>query len=161
MTSPPLAANPPSHAVVALTRRSIEAMSLIPYWFVALMARVPVAGVFWQSGQTKVDGFRLTESAIELFRNEYQLPLVNPTLAAAAAATAEHVFPILLVLGLATRFAALALLIMTLVIEVFVYPLAWPTHGTWAACFLLLMARGPGCVSLDHLIARRYPTPPG
>jgi putative oxidoreductase len=119
-----------------------------------------VAGVFWQSGQTKVDGFRLTESAIELFRNEYQLPLVNPTLAAAAAATAEHVFPVLLVLGLATRFSALALLIMTLVIEVFVYPLAWPTHGTWAACFLLLMARGPGCVSLDHLIARRHAAPP-
>jgi putative oxidoreductase len=161
MTSPPIASNPPSHAVVALTRRSIEAMGLIPYWFVALMARVPVAGLFWQSGQTKVDGWRLSESAIELFRNEYQLPLVNPTLAAAAAAIAEHVFPILLVLGLATRFSALALLIMTLVIEVFVYPLAWPTHGTWAACFLLLMARGPGCVSLDHLIARRYATPPG
>jgi putative oxidoreductase len=125
------------------------------------MARVPVAGLFWQSGQTKVDGWRLSESAIELFQNEYQLPLVNPTLVAAAAATAEHVFPILLVLGLATRFSALALLIMTLVIEVFVYPLAWPTHGTWAACFLLLMARGPGCVSLDHLIARRYATPPG
>jgi putative oxidoreductase len=160
MTSPPFVARPWSHGLVELTRRSIEAMGMIPYWFVALMARIPIAGVFWQSGQTKLDGWRLSEFAVDLFRSEYRLPLVNPTFAAAAAATAEHVFPVLLVLGLATRFSALALLFMTLVIEVFVYPLAWPTHGTWAACFLILMARGPGCVSLDHLIARRYARPP-
>ena len=82
MTASPLASQPPSNGAVALTRRSIEVMNSIPYWFVALMARIPIAGVFWQSGQTKVDGWRLSESAIELFRNEYQLPLVNPTLAA-------------------------------------------------------------------------------
>ena len=141
--------------IETLLRRSIAAMSAIPYWALALVARVSIAGVFWQSGQTKVDGWRVTESAIELFRNEYKLPLIDPALAAHLAALAEHVFPILLVIGLVTRFAALALLIMTLVIQVFVYPDAWPTHGTWAACFLLLMARGPGLVSLDHLIARR------
>ena len=70
--------------------------------------------------------------------------------------SAEHFFPILLVIGLATRFSALALLFMTAVIEIFVYPDAWPTHGVWATCFLLVIARGPGSLSLDHLIARKY-----
>ncbi|HWK94955.1 MAG TPA: DoxX family protein [Pseudolabrys sp.] len=139
----------------ALVKRAIAWMEAIPYWFVALLTRVAIAGVFWQSGQTKVDGFRLSESAIELFRSEYRLPLIDLGVAAYAAAIAEHLFPVLLVIGLATRFSALALLGMTLVIEIFVYPDAWPTHGTWAACFLLLMTRGPGALSLDHLIAQR------
>ncbi|MGE0039232.1 MAG: DoxX family protein [Xanthobacteraceae bacterium] len=130
-------------------------MSAIPYWFLALLTRISIAAVFWRSGQTKVDGWRLSDSAIDLFRTEYKLPLVDPVFAAYMAIIAEHVFPVLLVIGLATRFAALALLIMTLVIEIFVYPEAWPTHGTWATCFLLLMMRGPGPVSLDHLVARR------
>jgi putative oxidoreductase len=116
--------------------------------------------VFWQSGQTKVAGWHLKPSAIALFQNDYQLPLIDPTVAAYVSAFNEHLFPILLVLGLATRFAALALLLMTAVIEIFVYPGAWPTHGVWATCFLLLLARGPGALSLDHLIARRYKTPP-
>lgn len=139
----------------SLIERLIGAMEAIPYWFVALITRISIAGVFWQSGQTKVDGFHITDTAIELFRSEYRLPLIDPTLAAYLAAIAEHLFPALLVLGLATRFSALALLGMTLVIEIFVYPDAWPTHGTWAACLLLLMTRGPGIVSLDHLITRR------
>ena len=134
----------------------IALMSAIPHWAIALVARVSIAGVFWQSGQTKVDGWRLTDTAIELFRNEYRLPLIDPALAAHLAAVAEHLFPILLAIGLATRFAAIALLIMTLVIQIFVYPDAWPTHGTWAACFLVLIARGPGFLSLDHIVARRY-----
>ena len=138
-----------------LIDRLIGAMEAIPYWLVALITRVSIAGVFWQSGQTKVDGFHVTETAVELFRSEYRLPLIDPVIAAHLAAFAEHFFPILLVLGLATRFAALALLVMTLVIEIFVYPDAWPTHGTWAACLLVLMTRGPGLISLDQLIARR------
>ena len=145
----------PANTIEGTVRSFIAALSAIPYWAIALVARLSIAGVFWQSGETKVEGWRLTASAIELFRNEYRLPLIDPTLAATLAAIAEHVFPILLVIGLATRFAALALLIMTLIIEIFVYPDAWPTHGTWAACFLMLMAQGPGVVSLDHLIARR------
>jgi putative oxidoreductase len=145
-----------SHSGLAgLVDRLIGAMQAIPYWFVALVTRVSIAGVFWQSGQTKVDGFRVTDTAIELFRSEYRLPLIDPVVGAHLAAFAEHFFPVLLVLGLATRFAALALLVMTLVIEIFVYPDAWPTHGTWAACLLILMTRGPGPVSLDHLIAQR------
>lgn len=139
----------------ALFDRLVAAMEAIPYWFVALIARVSIAGVFWRSGQTKVDGFRVTDSAIELFRSEYRLPVIDPVIAAYLAAFAEHLFPVLLVLGLATRFSALALLVMTMVIEIFVYPDAWPTHGTWAAIFLILMTRGPGIVSLDHLVGRR------
>jgi putative oxidoreductase len=126
----------------------------IPYWFIALAARIFPAAVFWQSGQTKVAGFHLKPSAIVLFQNEYQLPLIDPTAAAYASAFAEHFFPILLVVGLATRFSALALLFMTAVIEIFVYPGAWPTHGVWATCFLVVIARGPGSIALDHLIER-------
>jgi putative oxidoreductase len=142
--------------IVGLIARLNTLMACIPYWFVALVARVSIAAVFWRSGQTKLDGWHVSDSAIMLFKDEYKLPLLDPTLAAYLATFAEHFFPVLLVLGLATRFAALALLIMTLVIEIFVYPDAWPTHGTWAACFLILMTQGPGRISLDHLIAQRY-----
>jgi putative oxidoreductase len=144
----------PPGVIAASWRWFIALVNAIPYWVVALVTRISIAGVFWQSGQTKVDGWHLTDAAIELFRSEYRLPLIDPALAAQLAALAEHVFPVLLVIGLATRFAAIALLIMTLVIQVFVYPDAWPTHGTWAACFLILITRGPGLLSLDHLIAR-------
>lgn len=139
-----------------IVQRLIAAMDRIPYWPIALSARVFPAAVFWQSGQTKVAGFSLKPSAIALFENEYQLPLIDPVIAAYASAVAEHLFPVLLVIGLASRFSALALLIMTGVIETFVFPYAWPTHGVWATCFLIVIARGPGLVSLDHLIARRY-----
>ncbi len=145
---------PSQPSLTNVIARVIGAMQTIPYGFLALITRLSIAAVFWQSGETKVDGFHVTDLAIELFRTEYKLPLVDPVIAAHLAAFAEHFFPVLLVLGLATRFAALALLGMTLVIEIFVYPDAWPTHGTWAACFLILMMRGAGPVSLDHLIAR-------
>lgn len=140
---------------MVLVEKAIALLERIPYTLIALVARVAPAAVFWQSGQTKLEGWHLSDNAIYLFREEYKLPLVDPVIAAHLAAFAEHFFPILLVLGLATRFAALALLSMTLVIEIFVYPDAWPTHGTWAACFLLLMAQGGGTLSLDHLIGRR------
>ncbi len=134
----------------------IAGLSSIPYWLLALLTRISIAAVFWRSGQTKVDGWHLSDSAIDLFRYEYKLPLIDPVAAAYLAAFAEHLFPMLLVIGFATRLAALALLFMTIIIEVFVYPDAWPTHGTWAACFLLLMMRGAGPLSLDHLVARRF-----
>ncbi len=97
----------------------------------------------------------MTDSAVGLFRDEYKLPGVDPALAAHAAAYAEHLLPILLVLGLFTRLSALGLLAMTLVIEVFVYPAAWPTHLTWAAPLLLLVARGGGAWSADRVIGLR------
>lgn len=134
---------------------AIAAMAAIPDWLIALVARLSIAGVFWQSGQTKVEGFTVTNTAVALFQDEYKLPLISPWLVAHLAAFAEHLFPILLVIGLATRFSALALLGMTLVIQIFVYPSAWPTHGTWAACLLFVMMRGPGFLSIDAMIARR------
>lgn len=136
-----------------------DRLEAIPLDIVCLCARIFPAAVFWQSGQTKVDGWRVTDGAVTLFREEYQLPLVDPWLAAHLAAFAEHFFPVLLVLGLATRLSAAALLGMTAVIEILVYPDAWPTHGVWATCFLLLIARGPGALSLDALIERALPRP--
>ncbi len=141
----------------------------IPHGFIALLARVGIGATFWLSGQTKIEGLvldpigrhvqlgwpHISEGALELFRSEYRLPFLPPELAAPMAATAEHILPLLLVLGLGTRFAALGLLGMTLVIEVFVYPDAWPTHAVWAACLVYLAARGPGALSLDHLFWRR------
>jgi putative oxidoreductase len=144
-------------AVVRIVQAGIAGLDCIPYWFIALAARVFPAAVFWQSGETKVVGWHLKPSAISLFANEYQLPLIDPTIAAYVSAFFEHCFPILLVVGLASRFSALALLCMTAVIEIFVYPGAWPTHGVWATCFLLVIARGPGWLSLDHVIRRKFP----
>jgi putative oxidoreductase len=143
---------------MALVEKIIALFESIPYALIALIARAAPAAVFWQSGQTKLAGWHVSDNAIYLFREEYRLPLIDPVIAAHLAAFGEHFFPLLLVLGLATRFAALALLGMTLVIEIFVYPDAWPTHGTWAACFLLLMAQGGGAWSLDHLIKMRRAT---
>ncbi|WP_428521234.1 DoxX family protein [Pseudorhodoplanes sp.] len=142
--------------LAGLILRANALIAAIPYWLIALVTRISIAAVFWRSGQTKVEGWRITDATLFLFKDEYKLPLIDPTLAAYLATFAEHFFPVLLVMGFATRFAALALLIMTLVIEIFVYPDAWPTHGVWAACFLILMAQGPGKLSLDHLIAQRY-----
>ena len=150
-------------------RRAIGWFERIPHAFVALVARFSIAAVFWNSGQTKVEGLavnfisgefrlgwpRLSDSAVALFQDEYKLPFIPPELAAPMAATAEHVFPLLILFGLATRFSALALLVMTLVIQVFVYPGAYATHATWAAVLLYLMARGPGLLSVDHWLARR------
>jgi putative oxidoreductase len=148
------AAPRPKSGVVEAARRVITVLDAIPYWPLGLAARVFPAAVFWQSGQTKVAGFHLKPSAIALFQNEYQLPLIDPTIAATMSAIAEHLFPVLLVVGLLTRLSALALLFMTAVIEIFVFPGAWPTHGVWATCFFLIIARGPGMVSLDYLIGR-------
>jgi putative oxidoreductase len=146
----------PAKGLAGMARRLIFVLDRIPYSLLAFAARIFPAAVFWQSGQTKVDGWHLSDNAVDLFRDEYRLPVIDPTIAAYLAAFAEHFFPVLLVLGLASRFAALALFFMTLVIEVFVYPDAWPTHGVWATCFLVVIARGPGVFSLDDLIARRF-----
>lgn len=129
---------------------------LLPEALLLLVARVGIASVFFLSGRTKVTGFlQLKQSTYTLFRSEYALPLIPPEWAAHAAAYAEHVFPLLLVLGLLTRPAAVALLGMTLVIEVFVYPDAWPVHLTWAGLLLPLLAYGGGAWSLDNLLRRR------
>ena len=148
----------------------IAILSRIPDSLIAVIGRFSIAAVFWLSGQTKIEGLaidlvqgqfslgipRLSDNAVTLFQYEYALPLLPPAFAATLAATAEHVFPVLLLLGFATRFSALALLGMTVVIQVFVYPGAYATHGVWAAVLLFLIAKGPGTLSIDHWIKRRY-----
>ncbi|RZI59523.1 MAG: DoxX family protein [Rubrivivax sp.] len=124
---------------------------LISHDLIALACRFSIAGVFWLSGRTKVEGwFTLTDTTFLLFKQDYALPLIPPELAAYLATTAEHVLPILLVLGLFTRVAALGVLGMTAVIQTFVYPSGWPTHLSWAAPMLYLLGRGPGRWSLDR-----------
>src|ERR1700731_2056169 len=136
----------------------IALLDKIPQSLISLAARIFPAAVFWMSGRTKVEGFHVTDNAIALFKDEYALPLIDPALAAKIAAVSEHFFPFLLVIGFASRLSALALLGMTAVIEIFVYPDSWPEHGVWATCFLIVIARGPGIFSLDHLLARRWKT---
>jgi putative oxidoreductase len=122
----------------------------------ALAARFGIAGVFFYSGRTKVEGwFTVTDGAVALFADEYRLPLLPPAIGAHLAAYAEHLFPILLALGLFTRLSALALLGMTAVIQIFVYPDAWPTHLSWAAILLFLAGRGAGAWSLDRVLGLR------
>jgi putative oxidoreductase len=129
------------------------AARLLPQSLLLLIQRLGIAAVFFMSGRTKVDGLlTVNDSAFELFRTDYALPFIKPEIAAYAATYSEHLFPLLLVLGLFTRFAALALLIMTSVIEIFVYPDAWPTHLSWAGLLLPLIALGGGKLSLDRLV---------
>ncbi|MEW8289188.1 MAG: DoxX family protein [Candidatus Thiodiazotropha endolucinida] len=125
----------------------------IPEWGIALLARGAIAYTFWSSGRSKVSGFLdISDSTFLLFEHEYGVPLIPPNIAAHMATYAEHFFPILLVLGLFTRFAALSLLIMTAVIQLFVYPDAWNVHMWWALAMLYLIRHGGGLVSLDRLL---------
>lgn len=165
---PPASSGKPS----PLAQRMASLIALferIPHSLIAFIARFSIAAVFWNSGQTKVQGFvvnfvsgefalgwpRLSDSAVALFQDEYKLPFIAPEIAAPLAAVAEHVFPLLILIGLGTRFSALALLGMTLVIQLLVYPGAYATHGTWAVLLLYLIARGPGVLSIDHWLAGR------
>lgn len=146
-----------SSLVTRVVEGAVRVFSAIPISIVTLLARFSLAAVFWMSARTKVaEGtlFSLSDNAVWLFREEYKLPLLSPELAAHLSLVGEHLFPILLVIGFASRFAALGLLFMTLVIEVFVYPAAYPVHGPWAVCCLVIMIYGPGFLSLDHLIKR-------
>ena len=141
---------------IALYEHLVHRVSaLVPDALLLLVARLGIAAVFFMSGRTKVDGIiHITDGTYELFRTEYALPLIPPDIAAVAATWSEHVFSILLVLGLFTRFSALALFAMTLTIEIFVYPDAWPTHLSWAAILLPLIFRGGGAWSLDAFARR-------
>lgn len=121
-----------------------------------LLGRLAIAPVFFLSGRTKVEGwFTITDGTYDLFRGDYALPLLPPVLAAWMATIAEHLFSTLLVLGLGTRIAALGLLGMTSVIEIFVYPDAWPTHLSWAGLLVPLIAKGGGRYALDAALFGR------
>jgi len=146
----------PSPIHSSRTMRLVGWLERVPYAFLAIPLRIAVATVFWNSAMTKLANW---ETALDLFRDEYKVPLLPPELAAYIAVSIELTMPVLLILGLATRPAAFVLLGMITVIEIFVYPQAWPTHIQWAAMLLVLLCRGSGTWSLDALrtmlVARR------
>jgi putative oxidoreductase len=144
---------PTGRPATALIGRVLGRLESVPYWLLALPLRFAVATVFWNSGMSKLANWSTT---IELFTEEYKVPVLPPEIAAYMAASIELTTPVLLVLGLLTRPAALVLLGMTAFIEIFVYPLAWPTHIQWAAMLLVLLCRGPGELSIDHFARRRF-----
>lgn len=136
----------------------------LPEDLISFVSRLAIASVFWRSVQTKITGwdvfgqslqfFNVSPTTVMLFQYEYQLPFISPQTAAYAGTAAEFFFPILLVLGLATRFAALGLLVVTGVIQFLVFPEAWPTHILWFALLMYLLKHGAGKLSLDHLLSR-------
>jgi putative oxidoreductase len=152
VNSTPLETSAEERGLRAAWNRAADRLdALVPHWLLALCARAAVAAIFFLSGRTKVDGLlTVNDTAYTLFRDDYKVPLLPPELAAHLATYAEHLFPILLVLGLLTRLSAAALLAMTAVIQIFVYPSAWPTHLTWAVAMLYLIGHGAGPVSLDR-----------
>lgn len=150
-----LTSSGPIETAMRWTNLVHDKISIIPNGAISLLARIGIAGVFWRSGQTKVDGWEIRELTFDLFRDEYALPLIPTDLAVYAATISEHLFPLLLIAGLASRISAASLLAMTAVIQIFVYPTSWPDHALWATALLFLIARGPGLFSLDHLIQKR------
>ena len=128
-------------------------LNRVPLWLLQLMFRVAVGAVFFKSGLTKIASW---DATLALFANEYNVPLLPPEIAAPLAATVELTAPVLLVFGIGARVGAAALIGMTLVIQLFVYPENWAEHLTWVSLAGLILVRGPGIVSLDHLLARRF-----
>lgn len=131
-------------------------------WFeqlTLLFVRAALGGIFWRSGRTKVDEgswLSVSDTAKFLFEEEYKNVPLPAEFAAYLATYAEHLFPALLFIGLFTRLSALALLGMTMVIQIFVYPEAWwSVHIIWVALALVLIVRGPGAISVDALLAKR------
>jgi putative oxidoreductase len=160
--SSPLEVNRMSNATVPISSplgvyrivgRTLQWLDRIPYALLALPLRLAVATVFWNSAMAKLANW---DTTLSLFADDYKVPLLPPEIAAYMATSIELTTPVLLVLGLFTRPAALVLLGMVAVIEIFVYPQAWPTHIQWAAMLLILLARGAGALSIDHLLRRRF-----
>lgn len=149
--------------MLAIYNRIVAAIaSRIPESLMLFFVRVVFAGIFWRSGQTKIEPgswFTISDNTWFLFQEEYNGVPLPPNLAAVMATVSEHLFPILLVLGLFTRLSALALLGMTMVIQIFVYPEAWWTeHSLWVAMALVLVVRGGGDFALDAPLARKSRT---
>lgn len=153
MTTSTTAAAPVTSSFKAGITRVIGVLERVPYSLLAIPLRLAVATVFWNSGTTKLANW---DATLQLFEDEYKVPLLPPDIAAHIGASIELSTPVLLVLGFLTRPAALVLLGMTTIIEVFVYPQAWPTHIQWAAMLLVLLCRGAGTFSVDHWLWRRF-----
>jgi putative oxidoreductase len=142
-----------------LNDRGLALSEAVPYSLVALIARLAAGGVFWRSGRTKLDGFGIADATFYLFREEYRLPVLPPDVAAVLATVGENLLSVLLFIGLASRLSAAGLLLMTAVIQVFVFPQGWPEHLLWAASLLIIVSQGPGSLALDSLVhpVRRRP----
>lgn len=140
--------------MLGIYRRFEAFAARLPEAAVLLAVRIAAAQPFWASGRSKVEGtFTFRPEVVDLFRDEYRLPVIPPEWAAPLATVAEHVLPLLLVLGLFSRGAALGLFVMTLVIQLLVYPDAfWPVHSLWFALLLVVLWRGGGAWSLDRLL---------
>lgn len=148
-----IAAAPAFGRFEILDKANALAQRMLPLSLLLLVQRLGIASIFFLSARTKVEGlFTISDSTYELFQYEYALPFIPPEVATVAATISEHLFSVLLVLGLAARFSALALFGMTMVIQIFVYPDAWPTHLSWAGLLLPLIAMGGGRISLDRLL---------
>jgi len=146
----------PLGALAAIMERGRDLLDRVPLSPVQVMLRIAVANVFWTSAMTKIATW---DATVSLFENEYQVPLLPAEVAAYVGTTFELACPVLLVLGLLTRLATLPLLGLTFVIQTFVYPESWPDHLIWASILLVLLLRGAGSISLDHVISRRLLQP--
>ncbi len=146
----------PSFVAVRLVDRATGLLNAIPYSLIAIIARTATFSVFWRSGTQKLLDWNAT---LALFADEYRVPVLSPHLAAYMAASLEIGGSVLILLGLLTRAATLALLGMVAVIQTFVYPSAWPDHIQWLAFMFVLVARGPGRISIDALIWPRLIKP--
>ncbi|MEZ7814493.1 MAG: DoxX family protein [Burkholderiaceae bacterium] len=128
----------------------------VPHSVIALLARIAMGSTFWLSARTKVDGLlTLKDSTFFLFENEYALPVLPVNVAAYLATYSEHLFALMLFVGLGSRLGAAGMLGITAVIQLLVYPSAWPTHLGWAVLLLVIIAQGPGRLSLDHVLFGR------
>ena len=151
--------------IVATLDRTNQAMAKVPAWFVALLARVAIASAFWLSVQTKISGWdflgqswkfwNVSQSTFLLFEHEYAVPLLPVKFAANLATYSEFFLSIAIVLGLLTRLSAMGLLIMTAVIQLFVYPNAWGVHILWGALLIYLIRYGGGTISIDYLLRKK------
>ncbi|MGY8814313.1 MAG: DoxX family protein [Gammaproteobacteria bacterium] len=140
--------------------------SIVPESIVALVIRFAIASVFWRSAQTKIDDWTMfgqnwkfwnvTDSTIFLFQYEYSLSFLPVKFAAYSATFGEFFLSLAIIVGLFTRFSAIGLIAMTLVIQFFVYPESWSVHILWAGLLLYLVKHGAGTVSLDHLIHKKF-----
>jgi putative oxidoreductase len=131
----------------------LDRLGRVPLSIHQLLFRLGVASVFLKAGLVKISSW---ESTVALFRDEYRVPVLPPAIAAAMSATFELGCSVLLIIGLASRLATLPLLGMIATIQLFVYPDAWSEHLVWGSILVFLLTRGPGAISVDHVIARRW-----
>jgi len=152
---PPISDHPSTSpsGLVGLGRRILKLPERIPFSLIQLAARVAVGHVFWQSAQSKLASWPVT---LQLFANEYNLPFIDPSIAAPLATAAELTGSVLIFLGLFSRLTALMLLGVVSVIQIFVYPENWAEHLLWASLLLLVLTRGAGVFSLDHIAERTF-----